>query len=170
MKLFDLLTSTKHPNRGTPILPHEHLMRNILAINRSSAPFHIIDGKEEGVDLIAEWKIADGAWYQWFANAGIEKVFRIKLKLDAEKHEVRGSDCAYSVSWLAGVPIISESVEYFKGQKQSIEFGTTYAFTEEFKPGQVYHYRFNTSEMKKPIQNVVIDCGWTYRGIAFGKL
>jgi len=43
MKLFDFLTATKRPIRGTPILPQEHLMRNILAINRSPAPFHIIN-------------------------------------------------------------------------------------------------------------------------------
>jgi len=170
MKLFDFFTSTKRPIRGIPILPQEQVKGNILAINRSTAPFQIIDGNDEGVDLIAEWKIVDVAWYEWFAKAGIEKVFRIYLKFDDENHEVRASDREYSVSWRAGVPAIAVVAELFKGQKQSVEFGTAYAFTEDFKPGQVYNYRFNTNEMKKPIQNAVTECGWTYRGIAFGKL
>jgi hypothetical protein len=68
------------------------------------------------------------------------------------------------------VPSLSVSASKFSGQKTSIEFGTAYAFTEEFKPGQVYNYRFNTNEIKKPIQEAVTACGWTYKGIAFGKL
>jgi len=170
MNLFDFFTSTKRPISGTPVLTHEQVKQNILAINRSTSPFQIIDGMDEGVDLIAEWKIVEASWYEWFAKAGIEKIFRIYLKLDTEKHEVLASDREYSVSWRSGVPEISVAVEKFIGQKQSIEFGTAYAFTEEFKPGQVYNYRFNTAEMKKPIQNAVTESGWSYRGIAFCKL
>jgi hypothetical protein len=52
----------------------------------------------------------------------------------------------------------------------SVEFGTAYAFTETLAPGQVYKYRFNTNELKKPIQDLSAACGWNYKGIAFGKL
>jgi hypothetical protein len=52
----------------------------------------------------------------------------------------------------------------------SAEFGAGYAFTETLGPGQVYKYRFNTNEIKKPIQEVTAACGWRYKGIAFGKL
>ena len=45
-----------------------------------------------------------------------------------------------------------------------------YTFTEELTPGQVYKYRFNTNEIKKPIQEAVSACGWSYKGVAFGKL
>ena len=31
-------------------------------------------------------------------------------------------------------------------------------------------YRFNTGELKGPIQEVVTEAGWTYKGISFGKL
>jgi len=68
------------------------------------------------------------------------------------------------------MPSLSITAEFFKGQKQSVEFGTAYAFTEELAPGQVYKYRFSTGEMKKPIQNAVTSCGWVYKGIAFKKL
>jgi hypothetical protein len=52
----------------------------------------------------------------------------------------------------------------------SVEFGTAYAFTETLAPGQVYHYRFNTNELKKPIQDTLSECGWNYKSVAFGKL
>lgn len=38
------------------------------------------------------------------------------------------------------------------------------------EPGRVYNYRFSTGELKQPIQDAVTSSGWTYRGIAFGKL
>jgi hypothetical protein len=52
----------------------------------------------------------------------------------------------------------------------SVEFGAAYAFTEEFAPGEVYNYRFNTNEIKKPIQETVAACGWKHKGVSFGKL
>ena len=92
------------------------------------------------------------------------------MKLDETNHAVRASDREYSVSWSAGVPSLSLSATAFKGQQQSIQFGTAYAFTEELEPGQVYNYRFDTREIKGPIQEAVTSCGWTYQGVAFGKL
>ncbi|MCJ7433097.1 MAG: hypothetical protein MUO77_06375, partial [Anaerolineales bacterium] len=41
----------------------------IMALNRPTAPYQIIDGRAKGVDLIAEWKIVDAQWYEIFAKA-----------------------------------------------------------------------------------------------------
>ena len=160
----------KKPNKDTPVLPAGEVRRRLLALNRDTAPYQIIEGAAENVDLIAEWKIVDARWYEIFAKANLTKVFRIYMKFDETKHEVRAKDEEFTLEWRAGVPSLSVSASKFSGQKTSMEFGTAYAFTEEFKPGQVYNYRFNTSEIKKPIQEAVTACGWTYKGIAFGKL
>ena len=160
----------KKPNKNTPVLPAEEVRQRLLALNRETAPYQIRDGSAEGVDLIAEWKIVDAKWYEIFAKANLTKVFRIYMKFDEARHEVRAKDEEYTVEWRAGVPSLSISASKFSGQKTSIEFGTAYAFTEELKPGQVYNYRFNTNEIKKPIQEAVTACGWAYKGIAFGRL
>jgi len=142
----------------------------IMALNRPTAPYQIIDGRSQNVDLIAEWKIVDARWYDVFGKANLTKVFRIHMKLDPARREVRAMDQELNVSWRAGVPSLSFEASFFKGQKSSISFGTGYAFTETLAPGQVYKYKFNTNELKKPIQEAVAACGWTYKGIAFGKL
>jgi hypothetical protein len=160
----------KKPNKNTPALSVEEVRQRLLELNRETAPYQIRDGSAEGVDLIAEWKIVDAKWYEIFAKANLTKVFRIYMKFDETKHEVRAKDEEYTVEWKAGVPSLSFSASKFQGQKTSIEFGTAYAFTEELKPGQVYKYRFNTNELKKPIQEAIAACGWTYKGVAFGKL
>ena len=160
----------KKANKNTPVLSAEEVRQRLLALNRESAPYQIIDGSAEAVELIAEWKIVDAKWYEIFAKANLTKVFRIYMKFDEAKHEVRAKDEEYTVEWRAGVPSLSVAASKFSGQKTSIEFGTAYAFTEELQPGQVYKYRFNSNEMKKPIQEAVTACGWTYKGVTFGKL
>ena len=160
----------KKANKNTPALSVEEVRERLLALNRETAPYQIIDGAAEKVDLIAEWKIVDAKWYELFAKANLTKVFRIYMKFDADKHQVRAKDEEYSVEWRAGVPSLSFSASKFQGQMTSVEFGAAYAFTEELKPGVVYKYRFNTGEIKKPIQEAVTACGWDYKGVAFGKL
>jgi hypothetical protein len=160
----------RKPDKNTVALSADEVKQRLLALNRETAPYRIADGSSAHADLIAEWRIVDAKWYEVFAKAGLSKVFRIYLKLDPAKHEVRAKDEEYTVEWKAGVPSLALSVTKFQGQMTSVEFGTAYAFTEELAPGQVYKYRFSTSELKKPIQDAVAACGWSYKGVAFGKL
>ena len=161
---------SKTPASQKPALSSQEVTDKLMGLNRPSAPYQIIPGTQEKVDLIAEWKIVDATWYEVFSKASLSKVFRIHMKLDEEKHELRTQDHEYSVSWRAGVPDLTLAVSSFKGQSTSIEFGSAYAFTETLAPGQVYKYKFNTNELKKPIQEALAACGWSYKGVAFGKL
>jgi hypothetical protein len=170
MGILDFHTSTKRPPTGTPQAAPPEVLTRLMSLNRPTAPYRLIDGTSESVDVIAEWRIVDAQWSEVFAKAGLAKVFRVYLKLDPAKHEVRAMDREYTLEWSAGVPKLSAAVSSFKGQKQEIEFGKGYAFTETLAPGQVYNYRFSTKEIKQPIQDAVTSCGWTYRGVAFGKL
>ena len=160
----------KKPDKNAPVLSADEVRQPLLTLNRETSPYQIIDGASQNVDLIAEWKIVDAKWVEIFAKANLTKVFRIYMKFDAAKHEVRGKDEEFTVAWRAGVPSLSISATKFQGQMTSVEFGAAYAFTEELKPGVVYNYRFSTNEIKKPIQEAVTACGWAYKGVAFGKL
>ncbi len=150
---------------SVPALSPQEVAAKLMALNRSTAPYQIIDGSAEGVDLIAEWKIADPQWREIFAEADLESVFRIYMKLDPKKHEVRAQDREYTVEWEADGPSLSLTTGFLRGQITSVEFGVAYAFTEELKPGQVYKYRFNTNEIKKPIKEAAAACGWKYKGV-----
>ena len=121
------------------------------------------------MDLIAEWKIVDARWYEIFAKAGLTRTFRVFLRLDAVRREVRAQDREVRVEWKAGVPTLTLSKEWSRGQTWSFSAGTAYGFTETLAPGQIYRYRFATEEIKGPIQQTVTDCGWAYVGVVFGK-
>lgn len=167
--MFDFLTSTKRPAAGAPVLSADQVLAQLKALDRDTAPWRVVDGTSEGVDLIAEWKIVDARWYEIFAKAGLKKVFRILLKLDERNKHVRAQDREYEISWRAGVPSLSIAASGFKGQSASVEYGASYGFKEDLSLGQQYEYFFKTSEIKRPLQEAVVACGWVYKGVVFGK-
>jgi hypothetical protein len=170
MTLLDWLTGTKRPAAGVPPRTAAEVRTALLAVNRPTAPFIVRDGAPESVDLVAEWRIVDAKWYVIFAKAGLKRVFKILIKLDAQAREVRALDQEWSVEWRAGVPTLSLAAEAFRGQRKEFSFGTAFAFTEKGPYGEVYRYRFSTTEIKTPLQDATTKAGWVWRGVSFGKL
>lgn len=170
MGLFDWLTGTKKPAAGVAAKSKAEVRAALLAVNRPTAPFTIRDGGPENVDLVAEWKIVDAKWYEIFAKAGLKKVFKILMRLDDQTKEVRAVDQEWSIEWRAGIPNLAIAAEAFRGQKVEMSFGTAYAFKETGEYGKVYEYTFATKEIKTPLQEAANNAGWTWRGVAFGKL
>ncbi len=170
MGLFDWLTGSKVAPAGVPKQSPETLRAALLGVNRDTAPFVVRDGAPEGVDLVAEWRIVDASWYEIFAKAGLERAFKVLMKFDAAKGEVRAVDQEWQVEWRAGVPSLSLSAEAFRGQQTEIRFGTAYAFREDAYYGKVYDYRFSAKELKTPLIEAALAAGWGWRGVAFGKL
>jgi hypothetical protein len=170
MGLFDWMTGSKPAPPGVPRLAVPALREHLLAVNRDTAPFTVRDGAPEGVDLVAEWRIVDAQWYEIFARAGIKRVFKVLMKFDATKGEVRAVDQAWEVEWRAGVPVLSAQAEGFRGQSWEKSFEAVYAFREDLSWGEVYSYRFDTDEIKKPLVAAARKAGWGWRGVAFSKL
>jgi hypothetical protein len=170
MPLFDFITGSKSPASGVAKQPAATLRTALLGLNRDTAPWQVRDGAAENVDLVAEWRIVDARWYEIFAKASLTKVFKILMKLDEAKGEVRAVDQEWSVEWRAGVPTLSLSAEAFRGQKVEMSFGTAIGFRENLSPGVIYDYRFTTAEIKTPLQDTVLSNGWRWQGVAFGKL
>jgi hypothetical protein len=170
MGLFDWMTGTKHPDAGVAPQSADAVRAALLAVNRPTAPFIVRDGKPESVDLVAEWRIVDAKWYEIFAKAGLTRAFKILMRIDSASREVRAVDQEWSVEWRAGVPALSLAADAFRGQKKEISFGAAYGFTETGALGEIYRYKFSTGELKPPLQDAVTHAGWTWRGVAFGKL
>lgn len=170
MGLFDWMTGSKSAPPGVPRLDVRALREQLLAVNRDTAPFIVRDGAPEGVDMVAEWRIVDARWYEIFAKAGIQRVFKVLMKFDAAKGEVRAVDQAWEVEWRAGVPVLSAQAEGFRGQSWEKSFEAVYAFREDLSWGEVYSYRFDTDEIKKPLVAATQKAGWGWRGVAFSKL
>jgi hypothetical protein len=170
MGWFDWLTGNKPAPSGVKRQSEAKLKAALMAVNRKSAPFRVRSGKKDDVDLVAEWKIVDAQWSGIFAEAGIERVFTVLMKFDGSKGEVRAVDREYEVEWEAGVPALHLKGSAFRGRKWEKSFETVYAFREDGSFGKVYDYRFDTSEIHKPLIAAAHKAGWGWRSVAFGKL
>lgn len=170
MGLFDWLTGSKPAPRWAKRQPEKTLRAELMAVNGKDVPFHVRDGKKEKVDLVAEWKIVDAQWYEFFAKAGLSRTFKILMRFDETKHEVRAVDQQWDVEWRAGEPVLSLHAEAFRGVKWEKSFDKTWAFRDDGSFGKVVDYRFDTSEMKTPLVEAAHRAGWGWRGVAFGKL
>lgn len=163
MGFMDSLKGIVRAKEGVVPLPGAAVKEKLLGLNQDELPFMISDGGD--VDLVAEWKIVDAAWYEIFAKAKLEKTHKIWLSLDEAEKTVKVLEESYTVKWRAGVPTISFSAEKFQGRTiGSKSFGVGYAFqgADPLKYGQVYNYRFDVAEMKNPIIEIVTTAGWDY--------
>ena len=170
MGLFDWLTGNKPAPAGGKRQSPAKLKASLMGVNRATAPFKVRSGKAEGVDLVAEWKIVDAEWYEIFAKAGVERVFQVLMKFDQAKGEVRAVDREWEVEWRAGEPSLSLKASGFRGRKWEKSFETVYAFREDGSFGKIYDYRFDTSEIHKPLVAAAHEAGWGWRSVAFAKL
>ncbi len=171
MGLLDFFTGRRAPEAGVVRRSASDLRAALLSLNRDTAPFMVREGGPEGADLVAEWRIVDAQWYEIFAKAGIKKGAQILLRLDEATGEVRNIQRDWAVEWRAGLPTLAFASEAFRGQKVELSFGTGWAFREEdLRFGRVYEYRFQTRELKEPLQAITAVHGWIWRPVAFGKL
>ena len=170
MGLLDWLTGSKPAPAGVKRQSEKKLRAGLTAVNGRKLPCKVRDGSDDGVDLVAEWKIVDAEWYEFFAEAGIERVFRIMMRFDAERHEVRAQDEEWGVEWRAGTPELFLRAEGFRGVKWEKSFEKSWAFRSDGSFGKVVDYRFDTAEMKAPLIEAAHGAGWGWRGVAFGKL
>lgn len=170
MGLFDWLTGNKPAPEGAKRQSEAELREALMAVNRETAPFKVRDGAAEGVDLVAEWRIVDAEWYEIFAKAGIERIFKVLMKFDSANSEVRAVDQEWEVEWRAGTPTLLLKGSAFRGRKWEKSFEAVYAFREDGSYGKIYDYRFDTSEIKDPLIEAAHRAGWGWRGVAFAKL
>ena len=121
-------------------------------------------------ELVAEGQIVDAQGYELFAKAGVQRLFKVLMRFDEARGVVRSADQEWSVEWRAGVPELTLVASGFRGQKWEMSFETVYAFREDGSWGEIYDYKFNTGEIKGPLQKAVAEGGWGWKGVAFGKL
>lgn len=165
MGLFDKLTGTKHPAEGVAPRAATEVYNALLGLNRPDIPWVVRDGRAEGADLVAEWRVMEPAWNTFFITNQLSRFFQIRMRLDPEKNEVRSLDKEYEVSWVGDTPRVAVAAAAQRGQVHTASKQWTFGG----KDGVTETFSFNTSDMKHPLQETVLAGGWTWRGVV-GKL
>ncbi|PVE04186.1 hypothetical protein OIE62_26295 [Streptomyces scopuliridis] len=170
MGLFDKLTGTKRPADGVAPRSAAEVHGALLGLNRADVPYVIRDGREEGADLVAEWRILDPAWQTFFVRTQVSRVFQVRMRLVPEKNEVRSLDQQYEVTWNGDTPRLAIAAEAQRGQVQTVSKRWTLGGGEDGGAGATETFSFDSSDLKNPLQDTVLGAGWTWRGVITGKL
>jgi hypothetical protein len=173
MGLLDFFIGTKKTAAGIPAKRSAEVREALLAVNRPALPFIVRDGSPEKVDLVAEWQIVDAIWCKVFAKAALDKTFKILMRLDADKHEVRAVDQAWSVEWRSGTPRLSLSPGMFRWHNAGstpvqLTVDTTFDFL--VNSSATNQFAFTEDGVKSPLREAVTAAGWTWRDVALGSL
>ncbi len=170
MGLFDKLTGTKRPADGVAPRSAAEVHTALLGLNRPDVPYVIRDGREEGADLVAQWRILDPAWQTFFVRTQVSRVFQVRMRLVQEKNEVRSLDQQYEVTWVGDAPRLALAAEAQCGQVQTVSKSWTLGRGEDGGLEATETFNFDSSDLKNPLQDTVLGAGWTWRGVITGKL
>jgi hypothetical protein len=170
MGLFDKLTGTKRPANGVAPRSAAEVHAALLGLNRPDVPYVIRDGCADGADLVAEWRVLDPAWQTFFVRTQGSRLFQVRMRMVPEKHEVRALDQQYEVTWVGGTPKLAAVAEAQRGQVRTVEKRWTLGRGEGGGLEATEDFRFDSSDLKNPLQDTVLGAGWTWRGVITGNL
>lgn len=166
MGFFDRLTGTRRPGPGRPPQPAGALRTALLGLNGPDVPYLVRDGADEGADLVAEWRLTEPAWQSFFRERELSRRIRIRMRLVPAEREVRALDEQWKVVWIDGVPISSA---YGRGPVKTTSRHWTVGRGEEGRFEMTETFRFDSSDLKEPLRDTVLEAGWTWRGVVFGR-
>lgn len=167
MGIFDRLTGTKRPARGVPPQPTDVLRATLLGLNGPDVPYVVRDGSAEAIDLIAEWRLMEPAWQGTFAKSQLSRNLEIRMRFVPADCEVRVLEQQWEIDWVDDRPV---SKKYGRGPANTWSREWTIGRGKEGRWEVTETFRFDSSEMKDPLQNTVLEAGWTWRGVPLGKL
>ncbi|MFJ9825299.1 hypothetical protein ACIRSU_13150 [Streptomyces sp. NPDC101160] len=166
MGLLDRFTGTQYPDRGVAPLSAMEVRGALLAVNSADKPYVVRNGRPaEKADLVAEWRILEPAWRTFFLESRPEQSLKIKLRLVADKHEVRALDEQLEINWVEGTPRLATSAEYSRGQVTTTSKRWTIERGADGRRHLVEDFAFDTRQLKDPLREAVLGAGWTWRGM-----
>ncbi|MFD3613952.1 hypothetical protein ACFWWT_01635 [Streptomyces sp. NPDC058676] len=169
MGLFDKLTGTKRPDDGVAPRSADEVRAALLGVNRPDVPYVIRDGGPEGADLVAEWRMAEPAWQAVFVESQLSRAVRIRMRLVQGDHEVRALEEGWEVTRVGNPPTLKISGAYSRGPDRTVSRHYTVQRGDSGGVEATETFRFDAAELRNPLQNAVLEAGWTWRGVVFGK-
>lgn len=117
---------------------------------------YVLTETERGLDLTLD--IVDAKWYGLYFKEGLHRVYTYHVELPGDG-TYTVTDDSRTVEWQAGVPTISGSVERTRGRVYDRSSEKVWALGEDFRPGKVVDYRFDSEEGRRLIRAVADRLG-----------
>ncbi|THA48358.1 hypothetical protein [Streptomyces sp. A1136] len=150
-RFTDRWTGTRHPRDGLPARPAPEVRAALLAINDRGVRFVVREGRPgEGAQLVAEFE---------YPPLGL--TLKTRMRLDAARCEVR----VLEESWEPGAD--GARRQYGRGPGHKVYRQWEMKQGADGRRHKTESFRFATQDMRSPLQQAVLDAGWTWRGVLF---
>ncbi|MFF2509681.1 hypothetical protein [Streptomyces sp. NPDC058086] len=150
MGLLDKLTGTKYPDSGVVPLSGTEVRAALLALNGPDVPYRVRNAlPAEKADLVAECRIR---------RVGV--TLKTRMRLVPEKHEVRFLDERWE-----NRSSDHADAQYGRGHAPAVYRRWEMKQGPDGRQHKVEAFRFDTREMTNPLQQAVLDAGWTWHGV-----
>ncbi|MET9495066.1 hypothetical protein [Streptomyces sp. NPDC006552] len=171
MGLFDRLTGTRRPDDGVVPRAAAEVRAALLALGGPEEPWTVgAATPQQRADLVAEWRVREPAWQEFFRSRHVDRTVRIRLRLVPDEREVRALTEQWEVTWLDGTPRFARSREYGRGPSRTVSKRWSYGRGADGERHWEETFSFDTGRMTEPVRDAVLAAGWTWRGVVFGKL
>ncbi|MDX3527675.1 hypothetical protein P1P75_14795 [Streptomyces sp. ID05-39B] len=145
----DRRAGTRYPDSGIGPLSVAEVRDALFAVGASGVPFLVRAALfEEKADLVAEWQVPE-----------LRLRLRTRMRLVPESHEVRALDERWDRSPESG------GKRYGRGPATRVARQWTYERGPDGRRRRVETFRFDSRDMRDPLVKVVLDAGWTWRGV-----
>jgi hypothetical protein len=160
-----------YPKPGVLPVSESELRRRLLAINDLDVPFHVVE--RQGKKLEVVWRLADAKWVGLITANKVSRVEILRLRLSEHNKSCRAVEISKAIKTSADGTTLqfAFSFSFFRG----IVFGQ-WEYEKQFgliwKDGGLtfdtaYEYKFNLSELKNPVVNIVVSSGWSFKPVMF---
>jgi len=153
----------------------QELKARLLSLNVERLPFKVVQDPMRSDRITASWKIVDEKWIEIFAACGLRTQYELRMKFLENKFTVLAQDNFRRLEYthgIDGVRVKSVSkFSFFKGisffqYERGAKYGIIYK-DGKLKIDYAYNYRFNITEIKNPIIEVITGSGWEFRPTIF---
>ncbi|GGO34794.1 hypothetical protein [Streptomyces lasiicapitis] len=169
MGLFDKLTGTKRPIGNVTPRPVEDVRTALLGLNRPNIPWVVREGEPDRTVLVAEWRLMEPAWRDFFVRRQLSLKLRVTMRLAANSHEVRALEEQWKITWVGNPPMPSAS-EYGRGPSRTVYRQGSIGRGGNGRVRSAGTTLYDTADFKDPLRNTVLRAGWVWRGVLFGKV
>ncbi|GAA5068356.1 hypothetical protein GCM10023336_51420 [Streptomyces similanensis] len=167
MGMFDWLTGTRYPDSGVAPSSLAELRAALFAVNGSDKPYRVRNAlPAEKADVVAEWHVLEPAWGTGPARRQVERTLKTRMRLDPARREVRVCDELKEVTRAGGPPGRIVAREWGRGPKlRMVSWKGHYKQGPDGRRQRVEEFRFDSRDMRDPLQRAVLGAGWTWRGV-----
>ncbi|WP_419994306.1 hypothetical protein [Streptomyces boninensis] len=137
----------------------------LLALNGPDVPWVVRDGAAEGVHFVAEWRLAEPVGRNFFVRHQLTRTLTIRMRLVPQANEVEAIEEHREVSRVGNPPRLAVGSKWGRGPARTVSRQWVIERGSDGRRRLRQSFSYDSNDMKGPVQQTVLDAGWSWRSL-----